>query len=65
MKITINLAIMNIDSIKLQAATLAQLTEATNELTRTASVVILDFLFSINYVFMIDTRRDEMSSTCC
>ncbi len=33
-----NLAITTADSIKLQASTLAQLTEATNQLTRTATV---------------------------
>lgn len=47
MKVTIDLAIMNIDSIKLQATTLAQLTEATNELTRITSVAKLVFLCSI------------------
>ncbi len=44
MKATTNLPITNIDSIKLQANTLAQLTEATNELTRSASVIKLLFL---------------------
>jgi hypothetical protein len=50
MKITTNLVIMNIDSIKLQANTLAQLTETTNELTRTASVMKLNFFFLLNHI---------------
>ncbi len=34
-----NVPITTIDSIKLQASTLAELTEATNQLTRTAAVI--------------------------
>ena len=44
MKVTTDLAVTNIDSIKLQVNTLAQLTEATNELTRAASVIMHVFL---------------------
>ncbi len=42
---TSNLAITTVDSIKLQASMLAQLTEVTNQLTRTASVNAIAFLF--------------------
>jgi 2-phosphoglycerate kinase len=38
MTYTTNLAITTSDSIKLQASTLAQLTETTNQLTRAAAV---------------------------
>jgi hypothetical protein len=47
MMFTSNLAINTVDSIKLQASMLAQLTEVTNELTRTALVNAIAFL-SIN-----------------
>jgi hypothetical protein len=47
MKATTDLAVINnIDIIKLQANTLAQLTEATNELTRPASVIKFVLFFS-------------------
>ncbi|CAF3720614.1 unnamed protein product [Rotaria sp. Silwood1] len=39
MKVTTNLAITTIDSIKLQASNLVQLTESINELTRTTSIL--------------------------
>lgn len=38
MSFAIDLVVMNANSIKLQASTLSQLTEATNQLTRTAAV---------------------------
>jgi hypothetical protein len=38
MQFTTNLAIMTSDSIKLQASTLAQLTQSTNQLTRSSVV---------------------------
>ena len=38
MTFTTNLAITTVNSIKLQASTLAQLTQATNQLTRTTLV---------------------------
>ena len=44
MPFTTNLAITNINSIKLQASTLAQLTQATNQLTRTTLVRFEFFL---------------------
>ncbi len=47
---TSNLAITTVDSIKLQACALAQLTEATNQLTRTASVDAIAF-FAIDIIF--------------
>ncbi len=50
MMFTSNLAINTVDSIKLQASMLAQLTEVTNELTRTASVNAIAFL-SINIMY--------------
>jgi hypothetical protein len=45
-----NLTITTVDSIKLQASALTQLTEATNQLTRTVSVNAIAF-FSINTMF--------------
>jgi hypothetical protein len=53
MKVTTDLGITNIDSIKLQATTLAQLTEATNELTRTTSVTMQDF-FSVQFYVLVN-----------
>jgi hypothetical protein len=50
MMFTSNLTITTVDSIKLQASALAQLTEATNQLTRTASVNAIAF-FSSNIMF--------------
>ena len=43
-KVTTKLTIVSIDSVKLQANTLAQLTNATNELTSSASVIEPSFV---------------------
>ena len=50
MRATTDLGITTIDSIKLQANSLAELTESTNELTRTSSVIIHIFLL-LNHIF--------------
>jgi hypothetical protein len=47
MSFTTNLAITTVNSIKLQSSTLAELTQATNQLTRTTLVRFL-FLFKKN-----------------
>ena len=66
MKATNDLAITtNIDSIKLQATSLAQLTQATNELSRKACVITLTFVKLHPISFSLDTRFDEMLPTCC
>jgi hypothetical protein len=52
-----NLAITTSDSIKLQASTLAQLTGATNQLTRTASVNTNYFLWT-----SISTMYDDIDA---
>jgi hypothetical protein len=55
MEVTTNLAIMNIDSIKLLATSLSQLTNSTNELTRKACVIMSVFSSSIkSYVFFLN-----------
>jgi hypothetical protein len=46
-----NLAITTTQSIQLQASTLAQLTQATNQLTRTTSVIVRMFLFNCIFFF--------------
>jgi hypothetical protein len=52
MPFTMNLLICTSDSIKLQASTLSQLTQATNQLTRTSAVSIkqsfLPLIFNLN-----------------
>ncbi len=46
MRFTTNLAVTTVNSIKLQASTLAELTQATNQLTRTTLVSFLTVLYS-------------------
>lgn len=66
MKCTVNLAILSVDSIKLLATSLAQITQVTNELTRASSVsrknIVISFNFSSDVVAVSCTK---MSSTCC
>jgi hypothetical protein len=57
MPFTTNLQITTSDSIKLQASTLAQLTDATNQLTRTASVNTNYFLWT-----SISTMYDDIDA---
>jgi hypothetical protein len=59
-----NLPITTLNSIKLQASTLAQLTQATNQLTRTSSVNKFSFFFLEHTLFciIIDDCIGEMLS---
>ena len=43
-----NLAITTVDSIKLQACSLAQFTQATNQLTRNSLVITIESFFSFD-----------------
>lgn len=55
------LTIVNIDSAKLQASTLAQLTAATNELTRSGSVIEPSFFSPlISILLSIDACSKKM-----
>jgi hypothetical protein len=53
---TTNLIISTSNSIKLQSSALAQLTQATNQLTRTASVIIIKKLFVLNSFYFNSNR---------
>jgi hypothetical protein len=48
MKFATNLTVTTINSIKLQSSTLAELTQTTNQLTRTTLVRILIFIEKFN-----------------
>ena len=50
---TLNLAVTTSDSIKLQASSLSQFTQATNQLTRTTSVRTLVF----QELFLVDSIK--------
>jgi hypothetical protein len=57
MSFTTNLLITTSNSIQLQSSSLAQLTQATNQLTRTAAVKILISLSFRNFYFYFSNRQ--------
>jgi hypothetical protein len=57
MSFATNLLITTSNSIQLQSSSLAQLTQATNQLTRTASVKILISLSFRNFYFYFSNRQ--------
>jgi len=57
MSFTTNLLITTSNSIQLQSSSLAQLTQATNQLTRTAAVRILISAFFRNFYFHFLNRQ--------
>jgi hypothetical protein len=54
MSFATNLLITTSNSIQLQSSSLAQLTQATNQLTRTAAVKMLISLFFRNLIFIFE-----------
>ena len=67
MPFTMNLLISTPDSIKLQASTLSQLTQATNQLTRTAAVRINSILplFELFEFKLVISIESMLSISCC
>ena len=65
MTFTTNLAVTTVNSIRLQASSLAQLTQATNQLTRSTVVLIAPLSFSLSSICLrhIDDRLGEMLPT--
>jgi hypothetical protein len=56
MTYTTNLSIMTSNSITLQASTLTQLTQSTNQLTRSSAVKLFEFYFLLKTYF-VEYRR--------